>query len=95
MLFGETVAVYCENHTEHNCALCGQNAFIYNAFIYDNPDGKCKCHWALNDLFAALTAERDVEVKVSKEQRKKMKMKPQKDLFPFEFGLAFPQVALH
>jgi hypothetical protein len=24
MLFGETVAVYCENHTEHTNALCGQ-----------------------------------------------------------------------
>jgi hypothetical protein len=23
MLFGETVAVYCENHTEHTNALCG------------------------------------------------------------------------
>jgi hypothetical protein len=22
MLFGETVAVYCENHTEHTTALC-------------------------------------------------------------------------
>jgi hypothetical protein len=26
MLFGETVAVYCENHTEHRDTLCGQNA---------------------------------------------------------------------
>jgi translation initiation factor IF-1 len=26
MLFGETVEVYCENHTEHINALCGQNA---------------------------------------------------------------------
>jgi hypothetical protein len=26
MLFRETVAVYCENHTEHINALCGQNA---------------------------------------------------------------------
>jgi hypothetical protein len=26
MLFGETVAVYCENHTEHTNTLCGQNA---------------------------------------------------------------------
>jgi hypothetical protein len=25
MLFGETVAVYCENHTEHTDTLCGQN----------------------------------------------------------------------
>jgi hypothetical protein len=26
MLFGETVAVYFENHTEHRDTLCGQNA---------------------------------------------------------------------
>jgi hypothetical protein len=26
MLFRETVAGYCENHTEHNDTLCGQNA---------------------------------------------------------------------
>jgi hypothetical protein len=26
MLFGETVAVYCENHTEYTDTLCGQNA---------------------------------------------------------------------
>jgi hypothetical protein len=26
MLFGETVAVYCENHTEHTDTLCGHNA---------------------------------------------------------------------
>jgi hypothetical protein len=25
MLFGETVAVYCENHTEHTDTLGGQN----------------------------------------------------------------------
>jgi hypothetical protein len=25
MLFGETVAVYCENRTEHTDTLCGQN----------------------------------------------------------------------
>jgi hypothetical protein len=28
MLFGETVAVYCENHTEHTDTLCGQNAVL-------------------------------------------------------------------
>jgi hypothetical protein len=26
MLFGETVAVYCENHTEHTDTLCRQSA---------------------------------------------------------------------
>jgi hypothetical protein len=30
MLFGETVAVYCENRIEHTDALCGQNAEILN-----------------------------------------------------------------
>jgi translation initiation factor IF-1 len=33
MLFGETVAVYCENHTEHTDTLCGQN----EDFWYVNP----------------------------------------------------------
>jgi hypothetical protein len=28
MLFGETVAVYYKNHTEHTDTLCGQNAEI-------------------------------------------------------------------
>jgi predicted Zn-dependent protease with MMP-like domain len=31
MLFRETVAVYCENRTEHTDTLCGQNA------VYINP----------------------------------------------------------
>jgi hypothetical protein len=26
MLFGKTVAVYCENHMEHTNTICGQNA---------------------------------------------------------------------
>jgi hypothetical protein len=30
MLFGETVAVYCENHREHTDTLCGQKAEYYN-----------------------------------------------------------------
>jgi hypothetical protein len=29
MLFGETVAVYCENHTEHTDTLCVQNAVFW------------------------------------------------------------------
>jgi hypothetical protein len=38
MLFGETAAVYCENHTEHTDTLCGQNAeFWYvKGGIYSN-----------------------------------------------------------
>jgi hypothetical protein len=30
MLFRETVAVYCENHTVHTNTLCGQNAEFLN-----------------------------------------------------------------
>jgi hypothetical protein len=30
MLFGEIIAVYCENHTEHINTLCGQNAEFLN-----------------------------------------------------------------
>jgi thioredoxin-related protein len=30
MLFGETVAVYCENHTKHTNTLCKQNAEFFN-----------------------------------------------------------------
>jgi translation initiation factor IF-1 len=31
MLFRETVAVYCENRTEHTDTLCGQNAVYINS----------------------------------------------------------------
>jgi hypothetical protein len=30
MLFRETVAVYCENHTEYTDTLCGQNSKVCN-----------------------------------------------------------------
>jgi hypothetical protein len=30
MLFGVTVAVYCENHTEHEDRACGKNVEFYN-----------------------------------------------------------------
>jgi hypothetical protein len=37
MLFGETVAVYRENHTEHTDTLCGQNAkYVEAAGMYTN-----------------------------------------------------------
>jgi hypothetical protein len=37
MLFGETVAVYCENHTEHTNTFCGQNAeYVKAAGTYSN-----------------------------------------------------------
>jgi hypothetical protein len=34
MLFRETVAVYCENHTEHTNTLCGQNADYWEINIH-------------------------------------------------------------
>jgi hypothetical protein len=46
MLFRETVAVYCKNHTEHTDTLCGQNAQIQcvkAGGVYGN-------HWALKGL---------------------------------------------
>jgi hypothetical protein len=44
MLFGETVAVYCENHMEHTDIMCEQNAefYVQAGGIYSN-------HWALKD----------------------------------------------
>jgi hypothetical protein len=43
MLFGETVAVYCENHTEHTDTLCGQNAEFWCVKV----GGPYNDHWAL------------------------------------------------
>jgi hypothetical protein len=43
MLFRETVAVYCENHTEHTDTLCGQNAQFY----YVKASGTYSNRWAL------------------------------------------------
>jgi hypothetical protein len=37
MLFAETVAVYCENHTEHTDTLRGQNAeYVEAGGTYNN-----------------------------------------------------------
>jgi hypothetical protein len=43
MLFGETVAVYCENSMEHPVTLCGQNA----EFWWVKAGGTYSNHWAL------------------------------------------------
>jgi hypothetical protein len=43
MLFGETVAVYCENHTEHTDTLCGQNVEFWCVKV----DGTYSNHWSL------------------------------------------------
>jgi hypothetical protein len=41
ILFRETDAVYCENHTEHTDTLCGQNAELQSL----NPGGTDSHHW--------------------------------------------------
>jgi hypothetical protein len=41
MLFRETVAVYCENNTEHTNAPCGQSA----DFLYVKVDGTYSNHY--------------------------------------------------
>jgi hypothetical protein len=43
MVFRETVAGYCENHTEHTHTLCVKNA----EFWYVKTGGTCSNHWAL------------------------------------------------
>jgi hypothetical protein len=43
MLIRETVAVYCENHTEHTDTLCGQNA----EFWHVKEGGTYSNHWDL------------------------------------------------
>jgi hypothetical protein len=45
MLFRETVAVYCENHTEHTDTLCGQNAAVCGTYSY---------HCAVRGLIASV-----------------------------------------
>jgi hypothetical protein len=45
MLFRETVAVCCEDHTEHTDKLCEQNG----EFWYVKARGKYSNHWALKD----------------------------------------------
>jgi hypothetical protein len=44
MLFRETVAVYCENHTEHTNTLCGQSV----GFLYVKAGGTYSNDWALD-----------------------------------------------
>jgi hypothetical protein len=48
MLFKETVAVYCENRTEHINTLCGENT----EFSYVEAIAAYSNHWALrfNDV---------------------------------------------
>jgi hypothetical protein len=43
MLFSETVAVYCENHTEHTNTFCGKNA----EFWYVKVGGTYSAHCGL------------------------------------------------
>jgi hypothetical protein len=41
MLCRETVAVYCENHTEHINTLCGQNAKFFYAKSCGTYSNRC------------------------------------------------------
>jgi hypothetical protein len=41
MLFGETVAVYCDNHTEHINTLCGQNVGTFNVTAGGTYSHRC------------------------------------------------------
>jgi hypothetical protein len=53
MLCGETVAVYCENRTEHTDTLCGKNAEV----LYENqvlPQRK-QCYLRTDSLFIGRT----------------------------------------
>jgi hypothetical protein len=43
MLFGETVAVYCENHTKYTDKFCGQNS----EFVYFKAGDTYSNYWAL------------------------------------------------
>jgi hypothetical protein len=45
-LFGEIVAVYCENHTEHTDRVHVQNGELYHV----KACGTCSNHWASRDL---------------------------------------------
>jgi hypothetical protein len=46
MLFRETVAVYCDDYTEHTNTLCGQNA----EFWCVEAGGTYSNHWGLKEL---------------------------------------------
>jgi hypothetical protein len=61
MLFRETVAVYCENHTKHTDTLWGQNAEFW---YIKADDGTYKYHcarmiteqeWVMLPIFAQVT----------------------------------------
>jgi hypothetical protein len=47
MLFRETVAVYCENHTEHTNTLCGQNVESLDV----TTNGKYSYHCGIKDSY--------------------------------------------
>jgi hypothetical protein len=49
MLFRETVAVYCEAHTEHTDTLCGQNVECLNV----RTGGSYSYHYAVNGKICA------------------------------------------
>jgi hypothetical protein len=50
MLFGETVAVYCENHTEHINTLYGQNAEFSNLNAHRTYSRNCAIKVRINQI---------------------------------------------
>jgi hypothetical protein len=56
MLFRETVAVYCENHTEHTNTLCGQNA----EFWYVKATGTSSNHRAVKGLVSFILVRQSI-----------------------------------
>jgi hypothetical protein len=59
MLFRETVAVYCENHTEHTNTLCGQNAELLIVIAggeCGNSFAKGSNYWELIALFLKIVS---------------------------------------
>jgi hypothetical protein len=54
MLFGETVAIHCENHTER---LCGQNV----EFWYAEMGGTYSNHW----IFLGLAGNHEPRIKIA------------------------------
>jgi hypothetical protein len=61
MLFRETVAVYCENHTEHTDTLCGLNV----EFQHFRACGRYSNHWAVKDsLSRVLSLNHGVYVRI-------------------------------
>jgi hypothetical protein len=77
MLFGETVAVYCENHTEHTDTLCGQNSEFYYVKVCGTYSYRC----ALRDCRKTFVLSKRGK---KKDKQSKWRPAPYLDLLPEE-----------